>query len=99
MGEVASSHLTIPEKTLGIITTLTTKISPLIKDPQSNIREFQLQSINAGAFYDNSFMSINAKTGYGTSLVALAIASMRRGVSIEGETDFCSCVIFILDFI
>lgn len=48
----------------------------------TSVREFQLQCINAGAFYDNSFMSINAKTGYGKSLVALAIASMRRGVSI-----------------
>ena len=48
----------------------------------ASVREFQIQSINAGAFYDNSFISINAKTGYGKSLVALAIASMRRGVSI-----------------
>ena len=48
----------------------------------ASVREFQLQCINAGAFYDNSFISINAKTGYGKSLVGLAIASMRRGVSI-----------------
>ena len=48
----------------------------------ASVREFQLQAIYAGAFYDNSFLSINAKTGYGKSLVALAIASMRRGVSI-----------------
>ena len=48
----------------------------------SSVREFQLQAIYAGAFYDNSFLSINAKTGYGKSLIPLAIASMRRGISI-----------------
>ena len=48
----------------------------------ASVREFQLQAIYAGAFYDDSFLSINAKTGYGKSLIPLAIASMRRGVSI-----------------
>ena len=48
----------------------------------SSVREFQMQAIYAGAFYDNSFLSINAKTGYGKSLIPLAIASMRRGISI-----------------
>ena len=41
----------------------------------SSVREFQLQAIYAGAFYDNSFLSINAKTGYGKSLIPLAIAT------------------------
>ena len=48
----------------------------------ASVREFQLQAIYAGAFYADSFLSINAKTGYGKSLIPLAIASMRRGVSI-----------------
>jgi len=45
-------------------------------------REFQVQAIFQGAMSHGSFMSITAKTGYGKSLVHLAIASMRRGVSI-----------------
>ena len=48
----------------------------------ASVREFQLQAIYAGAFYADSFLSINAKTGYGKSLIPLAIASMRRGISI-----------------
>ena len=31
----------------------------------ASVREFQLQAIYAGAFYADSFLSINAKTGYG----------------------------------
>ena len=45
-------------------------------------REFQVQAIFRGAMCHGSYMSITAKTGYGKSLVHLAIASMRRGVSI-----------------
>ena len=33
-------------------------------------------------YYDDSFPSVTAKTGYGKSLVALGIATMRRGVTI-----------------
>ena len=45
-------------------------------------REFQVQAIYPGMFYDNSFEIITAKAGYGKSLIALDIATMRRGVSI-----------------
>ena len=45
-------------------------------------REFQIQSIHRGAYYDNSFLSVTAKTGYGKSLIALGVATMRRGVTI-----------------
>ncbi len=44
----------------------------------SSVREFQLQAIYAGAFYDDSFLSINVKTRYGKLLIALVIASMQR---------------------
>ena len=45
-------------------------------------REFQVQAIHRGAFYDDSYQMIVAKTGYGKSLIPLGIAAMRRGVSI-----------------
>jgi len=45
-------------------------------------REFQVQAIYRAAFQHNAVISIAAKTGYGKSLVILAIASMRRGIAI-----------------
>ena len=53
----------------------------------ASVREFQRQAIYAGAFYDNSFLSINAKTGYGKSLVSLAIVSIVQVPLLGSGTD------------
>jgi hypothetical protein len=45
-------------------------------------REFQVQAIHRGAYHDNTFMSVTAKTGYGKSLIPSGIMSIRRGVGI-----------------
>ena len=44
--------------------------------------EFQVQTIHRGAFYDNSYMHVIAKTGFGKSVIPLAIASLRHGVAV-----------------
>ncbi len=46
------------------------------------VREFQLQAIYAGAFYDDSFLSINVNTGVWEITIPLVSAPMHRGISI-----------------
>ena len=45
-------------------------------------RQLGCQAIYCGVLYNDTLEVIEAKTGYGKSLVALAISTMRRGVSI-----------------
>ena len=41
-----------------------------------------MQVIHHDIFYDDSFMFIIAKTGYGKSLIPLTITSIRRGIAV-----------------
>ena len=45
-------------------------------------REFQVQAIYRGVYYNDSFSLIATKTGYGKSLVAMVIATLRQRVTI-----------------
>ena len=48
----------------------------------SNPREFQIQSIHHGIFYNNLLVFISAKTGYDKSLIPLMIASICRRILV-----------------
>lgn len=45
-------------------------------------REFQIEVINRGAFFDDSVMYIVAGTGSGKSAIPLCISSLRRGMTV-----------------